>query len=476
MYNSTRLNSASTSQKLPRGISKLSLLSTSIICALLSPAAFAQTSTESTENEESHRKLERIVVTAEKTESSVQEIGMVVNSFSADELLSAGIDDIAGIASLISNVNLIDATGGGVPVLFVRGVGLADFRVNNSPAAAFYDDEIYKPSLAMMASAFFDLERIEVLKGPQGGLYGRNANAGAIQIISAKPTLYGNEGFIDIGYGEYNKLELEGAYNALLTDKLAMRVSGRRVTSDDTYMRSIQSDGAGSFNSQKHGERDEWAARVQFYYEPSDKFDATLKLFAGADKSDTTLLKPIGLWEGSDTMVPGFADGALTSQVCSALLAGYRDDSQCATITGQTPEQLGLRSEYDTASSTMNRLDNEWQGLTLSMNYRLPNDILMTSITHLESFDHARPTDWDAVGGSYQDMYYKSDISVISQEFRLSYNINDWRFFGGVNLAHEELDEDTSILGDMGLIPLGYGHNKVIQKYKQEVDAYAIFE
>ncbi|RUO37151.1 hypothetical protein CWE15_11345 [Aliidiomarina taiwanensis] len=454
---------------------KPSLLRTAVLCALFSPLAVsAENATEQNESE-APRKLERIMVTAEKTVSTVQETGMVVNSFSAEELLQAGINDIDGITSLIPNVQLLDATGGGVPVVFVRGVGLADFRVNNSPAAAFYDDEIYKPSVAMMASSFFDLERVEVLKGPQGGLYGRNANAGAIQVISAKPTLYGNEGYLDMGYGSYGKVELEGAYNHVLTDTLAVRASGRRVVSGNTYMHSVQADGQGGFTRQGHGEQDEWASRVQFYYEPSDQFNATLKLFAGADKSDFSLLRPMGIWEGSDTMVPGLADGALTNQVCAALLAGYRDPSQCATITGQTPDELGLTSVYDSASSTMNKLDNQWEGFTLSMHYTLNNGVTLSSITHLESFEHGRPNDWDAVGGAYQDIYYHTDISAFSQELRASYNTENMRFFGGINMAKEELEEHSWIIGTEGIIPLGFGHTKVDQKYKQEVDAFAIF-
>lgn len=458
---------------LQKNMFKRSLLSGSILCALLTPTGLL--ATEADETTEETRKLERIVVTAEKTESTVQETGMVVNSFSASELLEGGINDLDGLVSLIPNVQLLDATGGGVPVVFVRGVGLADFRVNNSPAAAFYDDEVYKPSVAMMASAFFDLERVEVLKGPQGGLYGRNANAGAIQVISAKPTLYGHEGYLDLGLGEYGQTELEGAYNTVLTDKLALRVSGRRDVSGDTYMRSVHLDDAGAIHRQKHGAKDAWSTRVQFYYEPNQQFTSTLKLFAGADKSDFALLRPIGIWEGSDTMVPGLADGALTNQVCSSLLAGQRNDSQCATITGKTPEQLGLESAYDSASSTINKLDNKWQGLTFTMNYTTLNGVKLSSITHLESFDHVRPNDWDAVGGAYQDIYYQTDISTFSQEFRAAYNMDKWRFFGGVNFAKEELEEDSTIIGNLGIIPLGFGHTEVHQKYKQEVDAFAVF-
>lgn len=455
---------------------KLSLLSSAILFALTAPMAVVAQETDNDPQEPVNtRQLEHITVTAEKTVSTIQETGMVLNSFSGEDLLEAGVSDVDGLVSLIPNVQLLEATGGGVPVVFIRGVGLADFRVNNSPAAAFYDDEIYKPSVAMMASSFYDLERIEVLKGPQGGLYGRNANAGAIQVISAKPSLAGNSGYLDFGIGEYAKVELEGAYNAVITDKLAMRISGRHVSSDNTYMHSVQPDGAGSFTRTGHGAQDEWATRVQFYYEANHKFNANLKIFGGENKSDFDLLRPIGIWEGSDTMVPGLADGALTNAVCSSLLAGYRDDSHCATITGQTVEELGLVGVHDSASSTINRLDNRSIGATLAMNYHTDNDIQLTSITHWESFDHARPNDWDAVGGSYQDIYYQTEISSFSQEFRLAYDFDNVRVLAGINYAKESLDEDSTIIGTQGIIPVGFGHTRVHQLYEQDVEALAIF-
>lgn len=466
MSSSVKINSPTAAK-----FTKCSLLSLCIGAALCSPITFAQQVEDTNEEAQSSpRALEHIVVTAEKVAGSVQDTGMVLNSFSAEELLAGGVDDIGGIVGLTPNVQLLDATGGGVPVVFVRGVGLADFRVNNSPAAAFYVDEVYKPSVAMMASAFFDLERIEVLKGPQGGLYGRNANAGAIQVISAKPNLYGTEGYLDLGLGRFGKTELEGAVNVLVRDDLAVRLSGRRVISDNTYMRSVQGDA-----SQAHGAEDQWASRAQLYWEPSTNFDLTFKISTGADRSETTLLRSIGLWAGGDADGDGFADGALSGQVCAPLLAGQRDDSQCATITGQTNAELGLDDPFATASAPINRLDNEWLAATLAMNYQLNTSTTLSSITHVESFDHARPTDWDAVSGVYQDFYYQTEIDAFSQEFRVAYDSASWRFFGGVNLAKDTLEEDTKVLGDMGLIPMGFGHHQVSQYYTQEVNSFAVF-
>ncbi|MCI4644002.1 MAG: TonB-dependent receptor [Hyphomonadaceae bacterium] len=453
--------------------SSVSLLAVSLFIAT---PAFAQA--EDTDADTA-RRLGSVLVTAEKQEESAQDLGLVVAAFEGDTLKDSGVDDVDDLVTLLPNVQLLEATGGGVPIVFIRGVGLADFRVNNSPAAAFYVDEVYQPSVATIGSTFFDLERIEVLKGPQGGLYGRNTTAGAFQIISAAPSLDGAEGYLTAGVGEFSRVELEGAFNTPITDTLALRVAGRTVKSGDTYMTSVQdvalpeqryvSGGDG------HGEEDQWALRAQLLFQPSDIFDATLKLYTGSDQSETTLVRPIGFWAPGDADGDRYADAAFTNTVCAPLLAGVRDDTQCVTITGETVGELGFRDEYDTASSNLNRLDNEWFGGSLIANWKVSDRITLTSITGYEDFDHARPTDWDGIDVAYQDIDYFSELSAFSQEFRFSYEGDGWDFLGGVKYASEELSEDTVVFGAAGLIPIAFGFEEVVQRYEQEVEALAVF-
>jgi hypothetical protein len=125
--------------------------------------------------------IEEIVVIAQKREQLVQDIGIAVAAFSGRSLRERGVDQAEDLYQLMPNANLQNNGGGGAPVVIVRGVGLQSFRINDSPTTAFYVDDVYQTSVASAEWTMFDVERIEVLKGPQGGLYGRNALGGAVE-------------------------------------------------------------------------------------------------------------------------------------------------------------------------------------------------------------------------------------------------------------------------------------------------------
>lgn len=430
--------------------------------------------------------LEEIIVSATKTEKNMQDLGQVINSFSGAQLRERNVDQIHEVVSLVPGVNILEATGGGVPVIFIRGVGLADFRVNNTPAAAVYVDEIYKPSVAQIGATMFDLERIEILKGPQGGLYGRNTTAGAVQIISARPKLGETGGYATLGYGQWDRIESEAAVNAALGDAAAFRLSGRLVNSGPAFQTSIADSAAADRlgpTGGDHGREDQWSLRAQFYAEVGEVFDILVKVHGGRDQTETALLRPIGLWNpnagdiGPDTLPGPFSFASLLGDACDSLLQGRRDPNSCTTLTGQTPAALGLNGDnpYETTSSNFNRLDNEFLGATAIMNADLSDSVTLSSITGYETFDHDRDTDWDAKALAYQDIAYASEIEAFSQELRLAYISDSLQAIGGVNYSRETLDEDTLLFATRGLVPLAFGFNEVVQRYEQSVDSYAVF-
>ena len=178
--------------------------------------------------------IEEIVVIAQKREQLIQDVGIAVTAFSGRNLRERDIDQSEDLYQLIPNVNLQNNGGGGAPVVIVRGVGLQSFRINDSPTTAFYIDDVYQTSVASAEWTMFDLERVEVLKGPQGGLYGRNALGGAIQIISRTPTVdEDNNGYVSLGYQEYSREALEAAASFGIGDKFALRVAARTVDGSD---------------------------------------------------------------------------------------------------------------------------------------------------------------------------------------------------------------------------------------------------
>src|SRR5690606_25897055 len=120
------------------------------------------------------------MVTAQKRERNAQELGVSLNVLDDEMLRSLALFNLPDVAAHIPNVQLFEDFGGaGIPTWVIRGVGLQDFNTNNTPTAGVYVDEVYQTSVVMGGVSLFDVERVEVLKGPQGGLYGRNTSGGA---------------------------------------------------------------------------------------------------------------------------------------------------------------------------------------------------------------------------------------------------------------------------------------------------------
>ena len=127
-------------------------------------------------------------MTAQKREQSLLDVGIDISVISGEELARLRVDEIDDLSRHVSNMNVKNTLGATNPVVTIRGVGLNDFNANSNPTAGVYVDEVFLTSTAMMGFQLFDMERVEVLKGPQGTLYGRNTTAGAVSFVTRKPT------------------------------------------------------------------------------------------------------------------------------------------------------------------------------------------------------------------------------------------------------------------------------------------------
>ncbi|HUP92777.1 MAG TPA: TonB-dependent receptor [Solimonas sp.] len=175
------------------------------------------------------QQLDEIVVTAQKRVQRLVDVPINVSSVSGDDVRRARIEQVRDVAGYIPNVDIKEQVPGAIPVVAIRGVGLDDFSSTNSPAAGVYVDQVTLSSLALMSFDLYDIERIEVLKGPQGTLYGRNSTAGAINVLSAKATTGERAGYFKAGAGTYKTNDLEGMFNLPLGDFLAVRVAGKMI-------------------------------------------------------------------------------------------------------------------------------------------------------------------------------------------------------------------------------------------------------
>ena len=171
--------------------------------------------------------LEEIVVTAHKRQESAQDVGMSIRSFGAEQLRELGAGTLRDVPVFTPNVELFDEYGTGQPTWVIRGVGLADFNANNTPTAAIYVDDVYMTSNVMGGVQLFDVQRVEVLKGPQGALYGRNTSGGAVRVLTNAPDPAADGGDVSLLYGRWGNAIADGAVNVPVGERAAVRQQAR---------------------------------------------------------------------------------------------------------------------------------------------------------------------------------------------------------------------------------------------------------
>ena len=221
--------------------------------------------------------LEEVVVTATKRAQSLQDVPMAVNAFNADTIETAGINDAGDLAILTPALNINVNTNPFAARMVIRGVGTAQTDPALEPSVGLFIDGIYLGRTGLGMSDLTDIERIEVLQGPQGTLYGKNTNAGAISVITKKPSFENSEGYIEASVGNYSMNKLTASISGPLTQNLAYRLSGNINQRDGYYDNSAGVD----FN-----DADDWNIQGKLQWEPTESL--SILLSGSRVKRDTT--------------------------------------------------------------------------------------------------------------------------------------------------------------------------------------------
>jgi iron complex outermembrane receptor protein len=175
--------------------------------------------------------LEEIIVTAQKREQSLQEVGISVSAFSADQLADMGATRTTDIVTQVPGLHMT-AWSPAFTTFNLRGVSQNNFQDNLEAPVAVYMDGVYIASMNAINAQLFDMDRVEVLRGPQGTLFGRNATGGLIHFISHAPTESRPNGYLEAGYAEFNTRSVEGAFGGAFSDRVRGRIAGRYEKSD----------------------------------------------------------------------------------------------------------------------------------------------------------------------------------------------------------------------------------------------------
>lgn len=262
--------------------------------------------------------LEDIIVTAQFRSENLQKAAIPVDVVTGGSLANAGVITPSQLTAIVPALQ-ISQSNGGSPSLYIRGVGTLTQNSYTDPGVAFNIDGIYIGRPTSIANSFFDLERVEILKGPQGTLYGRNATGGAINVLPNKPRLGEFSGSVGGSYGNYNDARIDAAVNIPLGADVAARIAGT-FNRHDGYL----SDGT---NDAKGG-----AIRGQLLFEPSS--DLTLRISADYAHEGG---------RGTGSTISGYINPLTGSVVANPLprSVGLEDPRSSAIIQGQYSFQAG---------------------------------------------------------------------------------------------------------------------------------------
>jgi iron complex outermembrane receptor protein len=248
--------------------------------------------------------LEQIVVTAEHKPEYEKDVPLAVTSLNAqtlDALTSSG-DDIRFLAARVPSLNVESSFGRTYPRFYIRGLGNSDFTYNaQQPVSVVYDDVVVENPI-LKAFPIFDVQDVEVLRGPQGTLFGRNTPAGVVKVDSVKPN-DDYSGYVDLSYGNYNTLNFSAAVGgAIVPNKLDFRVSVQEERRDD-WVHNINPNTA--YNKNLEGYTDT-AARLQLLFKPTDTLDALLEVDGRGLDGTARVFRANIIQPGTNNLVPGF--------------------------------------------------------------------------------------------------------------------------------------------------------------------------
>jgi iron complex outermembrane receptor protein len=380
---------------------------------------------------------EKIVVTAQKRVQNLQEVGVSVTAFNDQQLKALGWDNSMDVAAqtpgLVATSNTGDTSN--IALFSIRGVNQGDFAEGQEAPIAIYNDEVYLSSPGASGAPSFDLSRIEVLRGPQGTLYGRNATGGLVHFISNKPTEY-FESAIDMTVAEYGQLTVTGFVSGALSDN----VQGRLAVydnKDDGYV----SNAAG----------------------PDYRSDDTtsVRAMVNMDLGDETSLLMIGRFTDIDTRggvynnraTKSTADGPVFCQSgdtdCGAGIRydangdleefqGFFDADKSASTTGSLFDprngQLddGIGGVHDGAFDFDGGVDRESSSLTAILNTEFSNGIYLTSVTDFTTSDKEYREDDDSSALDLVTYVSTADVEQLSQELRIDGDVDKLRWTAGL--------------------------------------------
>ncbi|MBT8092669.1 MAG: TonB-dependent receptor [Gammaproteobacteria bacterium] len=364
--------------------------------------------------------LEEIVVTATKRAQTLQEIPVAVSVVQADDLKESQIQDVKDLQFLVPSLKVTQLQSSGNTNFIIRGFGNGANNVGIEPSVGVFIDGVYRSKTAAALNDLPNVERIEVLRGPQSTLFGKNASAGVISVVTAKPSLDETTGSVSLTYGDYSQVIFKGDVNGPLSDAVAAGLSVN-INQRDGYYENLAGGSA-------LGELDRWGIRGDLYFMPSDSLE--LRVIADFSDLDEACCGVANLQTGPTTPAIFGAGGQLVPNAPFAY-KGYYDFTPVNQF-----ESSGISAQFD------------WD---------ISDAVTLTSITALRNLKRFENGDVDFTSAQLIDPdtgnLLDVDVDTLTQELRLSGATNTTNWMVGAFFFDEEIDQDTGLVYGTGFRP-----------------------
>jgi len=416
-----------------------------------------------------------IVVTAQFRETKLQDTPIAITAVNAALLEQRGQTNIAAVAAQAPNVSLRPQpqNGGSGLIAFIRGVGQTDFNYALDPGVGVYIDDVYIPTLSSSLLELIDLDRVEILRGPQGTLAGKNAIGGAIKLFSAKPRGDGS-GSLRVGYGSFNELTARGMMDFAITDQLAVRVSGM-ARGRDGYVAMLdygqthpssnvpQNNTRGSGNSDyaTMGGQNIIAGRAALRWTPDDKIEInvsadytrerseaipTVLIAAGAIAPGSTPFNPASQGASSS---PAMVNGVMTSvpwlvgkngqpvnMSCAFVPAGKFSCDTGGNLLGWDPRFVSYSNFMDSMAQSSTAPFKPYFALPITnfngwgvhgnLTYSITDDVQFVYIGSYRKYNSKFGQDQDATPIPVAQLDNQLDHHAFTSEIRLNFKSGDF--------------------------------------------------
>jgi iron complex outermembrane receptor protein len=379
-----------------------------------------------------------IIVTAQRRAESLNDVGMAVQAVDAGTLEALRVTDVRDLTTVAPSFT-VSQSYQGVPTYTLRGIGFNTINLSATSTVGTYVDEVSYAYPIMNTGPVMDLERVEVLKGPQGTLYGRNSTAGLVNFITAKPTDEFRGG-VKAEIGNYETYNFEGFLSGPLADGIAARVAVRSENSDKGWQIS------NTRPDERQGKVDKLAVRGSLAIDPSPSTSIDLSVTYWQNKSDTITGQGIGFTPATNPETGRL--GALTVPGLAGYIANNfptkASQADWAPRAGRSADiGIGAGLPGDLAE------DNRFWGLKLRIDQDLNDTVKFVSLTSYNDFKRDALSDWG--GAPFEIMLQQAAgrIKSFAQEVHLEGEANNVNWLVGAYYARDKLrDGNRTLLGE----------------------------